>query len=71
MNSDHFEAWRDYLVEQMQGQYGVAKGEAQKTVSRWLRRRRSRFPKRRESEIGDLRESTFPNQTLSKSASQT
>jgi hypothetical protein len=36
MKRDHIEAWRDYLVGQMQERYGVANREAQKTVARWL-----------------------------------
>lgn len=37
MNSGHLEAWQNYLVAQMHSQHGVAKTEARRTVSRWLR----------------------------------
>jgi hypothetical protein len=37
MNPNHLEAWLNYLVAQMNAQHGVAKSEALKTVSRWLR----------------------------------
>jgi hypothetical protein len=37
MSPDHLEAWRNYLVEQMNQRHGVAKEEAQKTVAQWLR----------------------------------
>jgi hypothetical protein len=36
MNSDHTEAWREYLVGQMHEQRGVARQEAQEIVNRWL-----------------------------------
>jgi hypothetical protein len=36
MNSDHTEAWREYLVGQMQEQRGVASQEAQRIVDKWL-----------------------------------
>ena len=37
MNPDHIAEWREYLVGKMQERYGIAKQEAQKAVTLWLR----------------------------------
>ena len=45
MTRDRIEAWRDYLIEQMHEQYGVAKQEARKMVGRWLQSMEQPAPK--------------------------
>jgi hypothetical protein len=37
MNPNHIATWREYLAEQMQERYGVARQEAKKAVTEWLR----------------------------------
>jgi hypothetical protein len=45
MTRDQLEAWRGYLVEQMQERFGIENQEAQKAVMNWLRSMAYPIPK--------------------------